>query len=170
MSPDRSRGKEKAAELLWVFIYNSRTNSYYWVVSKQRGGPRPPFPLEDLRVSLRQQPHGWLSIVGLLQWPGKSSVTWIIFFTTRQSEGGNRNRTGMDGEKFLRLDFSDPFQGNEGKRWCDESHLQSEQTWRRRAGKPPDEVQLNLQRVKLLQLAALGIHLAVKVFKWVNRG
>ena len=45
------------------------------------------------------------------------------------------------------------------------SHLQSEQTWRRRAGEPPDEVQLNPQRVKLLQLGALGIHLAVKVFK-----
>lgn len=58
-----------------------------------------------------------------------------------------------------------PYSEMKGRGDVMRSPLQSEQTWRRRAGKPPDEVQLNLQRVKLLQLGALGIHLAVKVFK-----
>lgn len=137
-SPERSRGKEKAAELLWMLRYNSSTNSYYWVISREVDPD--PLPLEGLQVSLRQQLLGWLSMAGILQWCGKLSVTQIISFATRQWGQGTTTRWGWMGRNSHVLVSLAPSneRGDRGDtmRIC----LQNEQTWRRRAEEPPDEV------------------------------
>lgn len=109
MSPDRSRGKEKAAELLWMLRYSSSTNSYYEVISEQRAGPRPPS-----LGRIAHQSEAEAAWVTLHRWD--SSVTWQIecdsdhLFSHQTRRGGNRNQMGMNGEKFPHFDFSGPLQ------------------------------------------------------------
>jgi len=119
MTTDKSRGKDKAAELLWVFIYNSRTNSYYWIVSKQRDGPRwtqAPLPLEELSCRCKAA-AAWLTLH-----PWASSVTSHIecdldhLICRQRVRGANHSQMGMDGHKFPSLDFSIPSQSKEGNK------------------------------------------------------
>lgn len=69
MSPDRSRGEEKAAELLWMLRCNSSTNSYCWVISRERGGSRP-----SSLGGVAHQSEAAAAWVTLHCWD--SSVTW----------------------------------------------------------------------------------------------